>query len=520
MLLIRTHLRLSVPFLRCPLLDIKSRLIHWLMRCRMLCMLIAIGLYTQYGYSHTQYNLKDASLMARVNGVAFPHHSVDILLDVVKRKDNKINQSALLRGLIENRVLAEYVQQRYTPQDLEEESQSRVGFSSAVELQNNLVNALRQHFHIELERSLSTLPTGHLDGTVKLSEDFTQSMSAQLKQLTTLTHPLRYQFKPEQRQKAADYILATYQFPKPRGKKSRASATPDEIEWAPSQAISLLDIYDRVNVQGRIAIHKQDLGFIEQQIRRWVMQAYVLYWAETQSGLSKLEISALQQFFSDRRAKNQFLQKSGLLMDIHDHNSALKTLAQSVTQDEIKQYYHQHKEDFKVIEKVQAQHIRLPSQSLADTVSTALENGLDFNDAVRRYSISEDKTQLLPGDLGWITKEDRSRSWLKGITFVQPEGRISKPFRSPQVHQQPVYWEIVKVRKKVHGYQAVDSEGVRYQASLEIAKQKAVEQFEARKQTLLKQATIELNAQYVSADVYEKSSTKSEFRQKHHAHVH
>ena len=102
-----------------------------------------------------------------------------------------------------------------------------------------------------------------------------------------------------------------------------------------------------------------------------------------------------------------------------------------------------------------------------------IRDGLSFEQAIAQYSLAEDARD--GGQLGWIDRETRNDHWMLALAFVQPEGRVSAPFRSPAVSGAP-YWEILQVDEKVMGYQPLDSESVRYRASLAIAR----EQLEAR----------------------------------------
>ena len=91
-----------------------------------------------------------------------------------------------------------------------------------------------------------------------------------------------------------------------------------------------------------------------------------------------------------------------------------------------------------------------------------------------------------------IDRDDRHSNWLRGLAFVQPKGVASPPFRSPQNAEQ-VYWELLFLDEKVMGYQPWDSEGVRYEASKAIAREKLKTRFEALRSSLIDQADIQRN---------------------------
>ena len=281
-------------------------------------------------------------------------------------------------------------------------------------------------------------------------------------------------------------VLITYQLPKEK-----------EVDTG-----SLWDIYSSQNLQGRITIHQQNRVFLEKQTSEFLLEKYIHYWAYNESGLEKSDVDALVFMFKDRFLKKQYLERKGLLVDMHHQNSQQTAMARRVTKQEILEYYQKHKEEFQIVEKVKARHIRLDSQALADRVYKDVVNGLSFDAAVTRYSISDDKNLSVPGDLGWIKNKDKRSSWLKGVAFIQTENVISKPFRSPQNSGQPIYWEIILVKEKVVGYQTPDSEGVRYEASRHIAKRKMAEEFESTRRELLGSASIAINKTLLSGHVY------------------
>ena len=479
------------------------RLIHRMKAASVVTLMVTLmaGLTCVPATAAPRFDIDTPEVIAEVDGVIITTASVDIIHRLVKRKTPDIDRSALLRGLIENRVIAARAQTEFTDEALGSGSQTRVGFPADVVLMNARVNALRQVYQPPLQHSVQMLRGGSLDGTINFLATFDDRS---LSDRVTLNNTMEYRMTAAQQLQAEKTVVGRFQLP--------AGA---------EQSVTLWDIYRRQNVQGRIAIHNRDTDFLQQQIRRYVMQAYVLDWVRRHSGLTSADLVSLERLLADKRLKEQYLTRKGLLVDIHDNNAALKTLAATVTADEIRDYYTAHKQDFVTIEKVRAQHLRVSTQADADRVYRHIAQGLDFEEAIRRYSISKDKSWSTPGDLGWIHHQDRKNAWLKGITFVQPVGKVSKPFRSPQVSGQNVYWEIVRVSDRQTGYQSVDSEGVRYQAAQALARDKAVEQFNRSRLQWMDAANIRLNPSLVNHRIYQNSATRVEFLQKNtHQHAH
>ena len=160
-----------------------------------------------------------------------------------------------------------------------------------------------------------------------------------------------------------------------------------------------------------------------------------------------------------------------------------------MTQAEIKAYYNKHKDEFKRIEKVKALHITVADEKTAITVTEALKKGGKFADLARQYSIASDKDK--GGDLGWIIHDLKNPTWINTLAFMQPVNTPSRPVRTP-IGQ----WEIFLVTEKDEGYQAADSDSVRYTAAQTIARQKAAAEYRQIRMTLIKQADIHIQKSF------------------------
>jgi len=432
-------------------------------------------------HASVNYQSEDSGTIAQIDDFKIPSASADLIFDVTKQSDSSLTKKGLVRGLIENYVFAREAERVFGKQILVEKT--KVAFSNQVHLDRDFVKTFLQRYHDDIQSSIKQLPTHNL--TSLIQQPF--RLDAKIfSQATTLEGSLEYTLTKQQIKKTKELDLITYKLP-----------NKDSVD-----TVTLWDIYSRQNLQGRIAIHQQNRRFVEKQTSEFLLEKYIHYWAYNESGLSKSEVNALVAMFKDRFLKKQYLVKKGLLVDMHHKNKQQAVKAQSVTKEEILEYYQNHKAEFQIVEKVKARHIRLDSQELADRVYKEITNGLSFDTAVIRHSISEDKNLPVPGNLGWIKNKDKRSSWLKGVAFIQIENVMSKPFRSPQNSDQPIYWEIILVKEKVVGYQAPDSEGVRYEASRHIAKRKMAEEFNLTRRKLLDSASIEINEKLLGSHVY------------------
>jgi hypothetical protein len=182
----------------------------------------------------------------------------------------------------------------------------------------------------------------------------------------------------------------------------------------------------------------------------------------------------------------------GLHADVHDDNPALRAKAKLVSEEKIKQFYHANKDEFAVVERVKARHVRVANQELADQIVAEIKAGLDFSVAIKKYSIADDKNDTVPGSLGWLKRSDKKRSWLHAIAFMQQPGQVSAPFRSPQ-NQGDIVYEILFADERTDGHLPYSDPTVRYEASRDIALKELRAEFIALQSKLRNNADIHLN---------------------------
>lgn len=412
-------------------------------------------------------------LAARVNDVEFPRASVEVLWRSAKQARPEVTREQVVRGAIENHLIATGMEHFQGESHHQERGSGEVGYDRETRAENELFRVLRSAFRDEigagLEAAGAESPTDFLTDEPRLDP---QALQPALR----VEQGLYHRMTDEQRELAAGLVLGHYRFP-----------------GGEEQAITLLDIYQRQNIQLKVQMHSMNLGFIREAINQFLATRYVLHWFEHQSPLSADEVAAVKRMVAERLEKEEQLHRIGLMADIHDDNEALKAVAANVSADEIRDFYQQHREEFTRVERVRARHIRLSGQSQADTVYRQLQQGMAFEEAVRTWSEAGDRNAEIPGDLGWIDRDDRHDNWLRGIAFVQPEGRFSPPFRSPEQGDDEVYWEIIYVDEKETGYQPADSEGVRYEASRAIAREKVERRYHNLLENLREDADIRIH---------------------------
>ncbi|MET3132192.1 parvulin-like peptidyl-prolyl isomerase [Oxalobacteraceae bacterium GrIS 1.11] len=408
----------------------------------------------------------DAALAARIDGAPLYALSVDSLCRAAREQTSGASCAASLQTAIANRLLAAAARRDF--KDLQ--GSNRVAFERDVALDDKLGALLRAQFGAELEAALKALPGGTLNGLISAQNpldaalwerifgqpgklQLTYSLDAQQVALAKKTVLLRYSLQPGQ-----------------------------------SAAITLYDVYRRQNVQGRLELYQHNVTFLQQQTQLTLAGLFELHWAAHTFGAHAL--ADLRLALDDQDQVQALLALHGIGADIEDEGVLLERMARQVSRAEIAAYYRQHKDEFTRIEKVKARHIRLPDEASGNAVLAAAAKGETFAALARRYSQADDAQA--GGDLGWIVHEGKL-DWLAQLAFMQPEGQVSRPFRTAVAPNQAAQWEIVLVEQRVQGYQAPDSEAVAYAARHAVAREKAGAQILALRERLLRQARIEIN---------------------------
>lgn len=403
----------------------------------------------------TRHDLAVPGVAATINGEPLPDSVVSLMQTLAQRTDKQASRSDVVQAMIDDRLLATVARQQYSVAELLEDN--KVGFKPEIQIEQSLVSWLQSGYGPQLDAAVKAEKSGKLDGLILARHeparaDWNAVLGAKPKML------LEYALDEKGRKAAAAVVLLSYRLDaKTRGR------------------ISLLDVYDAQNVQGRNQLHARDAGFAMAQAQQLLQWRYVMRWAQTRSGLGAEGYAVLRRAVEDRLLRDGWMALTGISSDIHDDNENLKKLAASATPAEIHAYYEAHRDEFRRIEKVRARHIRVADEKTANDVYSRLQQGEDFSALARRVSQAGDAGQ--GGEMGWIVHGEKSLSWLESLTFVQKTGVASRPFRSPGAPGENPAWEILLVDEKVEGWQAEDSPEVRYVAAQDIARKKALQNY-------------------------------------------
>jgi len=98
-----------------------------------------------------------------------------------------------------------------------------------------------------------------------------------------------------------------------------------------------------------------------------------------------------------------------------------------VEDEEISNYYMNHRESFVIPEKVRASHILVDSLDEANEILNQLKDGMAFEEAARKYSSCPSKEN--GGDLGEFTRGQMVQEF-EDAAFSLAEGEISEPVKT------------------------------------------------------------------------------------------
>lgn len=421
------------------------------------------------GYSSwQQWGPLPDDVAARVNGETIPAATLDVFVAAARRSEPDISRESVLKGLVENRLLAAVANVQHDHGTHPE----RVGYDSATRHQQQRFKLIRTAYADALRAAVND--NGMASSLDSLTAPLALSREA-LAPMLTLEQALYSTMTEAQQQAARDYVLARYRF----------------ADDQPEQSLTLWELYRRQNIQLKVQMHNFNLDFIREAVKQHLTMAYVFYWFEERAGLSEPAIAAVDRCIKDALQRQTLMHDMGLLQDIHDDNPQLRELAAQVTGAQIADYYAANKEQFTRVEKVRARHLRVNSQQQADRAYTLIRDGLSFDQAVADYSLTADREQ--GGELGWIDRDSRQDHWTRALAFVQPEGVVSPPFRSPGTDGEKPYWELFLVEEKVVVYQSLDSESVRYRAGRAVAQQQLQQRFQSLLTDVTEQASLRVN---------------------------
>ncbi|HET8730856.1 MAG TPA: peptidyl-prolyl cis-trans isomerase [Moraxellaceae bacterium] len=433
-------------------------------------LLLALGLCLALpAAAVTRHDLDDPALAAIVNGEPLSMKLVDVMHRIALKGDATVTRATVVQALIDDRLVAANARANY-PHEAQIED-NKVAFSPEVQVRQQMVSNVQAAFRDRLEARLKHIKGGTLDGLVLAEHSPTAAeWNAVLGPQSVMV--LEYSLSDAGRAAANKVVLLRYRYDGKNG------------------AVTLREIYDVQNVQGRNQLHARNDAFALEEARQLFKQRWILDWARSPEGLGEADFAVFRRAIEDHLVHGGWMAWLGVAADIHEDPKPLKALQAQVTTEEVRAYYDGHRDQFQRIEKVKARHIRVKDEAAANALEARLQKGEAFADLARSQSVADDAAS--GGDLGWIEHRDQQADWVDSLAFLQKPGVPSRPVRLPGAKGAEPGWEILLVEDRVMGYQPADSQTVRYLASQAIAKQKALDQYQETVARLRREADIRL----------------------------
>lgn len=277
-------------------------------------------------------------------------------------------------------------------------------------------------------------------------------------------------FSKHQEEQAKELVVGQYQLPK------------QDIS-----SVSYWDVYRIQSVQNKAKVRRGDLASIQKGVEEWVGMKLLEHELKETASFTDSDLHTLWQFVWDKQYKQQYYLETGIVMDLHHDQPRLEVFKRRVTEEEIARYYQEHQSEFVQVGSVVARHITVATQEKADQVYAELNKGLDFNEAVKRYSLSKDG-----GQLGFINKNDKKLSFVKKLALIQAVGKVSTPYRMLDGKS----YEILLIDKKQPEPLPLTDKSVQNQIANTLAVTKAKLDLESSLARWSKKHDITLNSRY------------------------
>lgn len=239
-------------------------------------------------------------------------------------------------------------------------------------------------------------------------------------------------------------------------KKSFSNATVLKIN---DTEISAKEFSDKLATQLKFfdSLSAKDKRLVDRAkqsvIRDYLVQALTEQWARKNNIFVRREelekkVNDFRSSYPDDEAFRQALSEQGVSFETWKleikysllQEKVLQHLRESMkppTEQELKTYYKNHKDDFHQKEQIQLSQIVLKKENDAKRIYESLKKGRKFEDLAKEFSVSPESHE--GGLLGWVTKGTLE---VFDQAFSQKPGQLYAPIQSPYGYH------IMKVLKK------------------------------------------------------------------------
>lgn len=426
-----------------------------LIMCFIVCSLFCTSLWASVNTDSQQKYLS-------VDGYQFYSKSLNSLYKAIQLKRASVTQKQLLESVIQNHLLAK---------------------TAHKELPGNEMQRAQQQAKSEYRQLLKVLAP-------VLAENpdawIIQPFALEQKTLASIFNKSKglkknvYRLSPRHQQTAEKAILMTYQLN------------------ALQKSISLWQLYNRESVQGKAEFYNGNLQYVKKLALDAMHEDQLQFNRELAIGLTKNESRQMQDIILNKQLQRAYMHHRGLAADVHHDNEALNKALSRVSDKAVQASYNQRKNEFLQVASAKARHIVLSSQQQADKVMAELKAGLVFEEAVIKFSLSEDKNQAVPGDLGLIKRGAENLSFAQKIALLSKVGKPSQSYREPGGKS----WQIIQVDRRSAEPLPITDSGVYQTIKRQLALQLLEQDMQTFRRDLLTRADIQTSPQLTALNLF------------------
>jgi EpsD family peptidyl-prolyl cis-trans isomerase len=160
-----------------------------------------------------------------------------------------------------------------------------------------------------------------------------------------------------------------------------------------------------------------------------------------------------------------------------------------VTDQDVRDYYEKHKEDFAPVSQIRMSLILVKTEEEAEKILGRLNKGEDFARVAKKSSVDLNSAKN-GGDLGYLSRGQMT-SELEAVAVRLKTGEVSEPIKTQSGYQ------IIKVTDKKIG-KVVEFERVRNFISQQLSAEKQKEVFDSYIESLKKSYKVDINKEAIS----------------------
>ncbi|KZN42566.1 hypothetical protein N474_06390 [Pseudoalteromonas luteoviolacea CPMOR-2] len=246
-----------------------------------------------------------------------------------------------------------------------------------------------------------------------------------------------------------------------------------QVELVKSPKLTLSDVINDQSMQGRFALHNGDTKQLQLAIDEFVRFHAITQHANKALSKSKLSLKRLKLLALGELLRPPMQAYLGIKDELHGERSDyVEAIKDTLSTKEITQFYSMNKKDFKYLDSLLAAALTFTEQQQAQDIfakakQTSITSTMEKSDLYNQFS-GPTKVQKMVR----ITRQ-HTQNWLAQFAFSNQIGHISRPIRMPNGQ-----WALVYTEKPTFKFHPLNSETVRYRASLSLTRKKAISAYE------------------------------------------